>query len=124
MDETRRDLAPWTEERAAPAVAPWLDADGEPDYVVRYHAAIEVQMDGDRQHYVLQYRAVGQRSYTTVAVAVCGAAWDRLAEAADMDARWCGRCEASCDWPRELSRPRSHRPHLWGPRLELTLVPA
>ncbi|MGE0227866.1 MAG: hypothetical protein AB7I38_00910 [Dehalococcoidia bacterium] len=124
MDEMGREIAPWTEEHAAPAVAPWLNADGEPGYLVRYHVAVERLPGGARQHYVLQYRGVDEHSYTTVGIAVCGASWDRLAEAGDIDARWCNTCEAACDWPRGESRPPAHRPRFWGPRLELALVPA
>lgn len=63
---------PWTQERQAPSVPPWL-VEGGP-YYIRYRAVMGHTSDGERVlHVAIEYRRAAESMFTRVGLAACGA---------------------------------------------------
>ncbi len=92
---TRREpeAHPWTQEREAPEVAPWLSEGGP--YLIRYRAVMGHDLIGERTlHVVLEYRRGRRDAYTRVGLAACGAAYNTVPGSVSFDAGpWHGVCQ-------------------------------
>lgn len=84
---------PWTQEREAPEVAPWLTEGGP--YLVRYRAVMGATELGElRLHVALEYRRGVEHEFTRVGLAACGAIYGNVPLRASFDAGpWHGVCQ-------------------------------
>lgn len=92
---------PWTQEREAPEVAPWVSEGGP--YLVRYRAVMGYDADGERQlHVALEYRRGQGEGYTRVGLAACGADYHVMPGSVSFEAGpWHVVCQAIARRERE-----------------------